>query len=131
MGVELRRGVAVYWTRGVMLEGRHNEFACRLRRMNVADPRLVVPLQFSKGNTDTFPMRLSHALVATDKGGERYRLWRGECSVPTGAMLHARHFLAKLPLMGFGNLMTNELRLRGWVLAFGKSGEVLIADCTL
>jgi hypothetical protein len=30
MGVELRRGVAVYRPRGIVLEGSRNEFVCRL-----------------------------------------------------------------------------------------------------
>ena len=75
-------------------------------------------------------MRLSHALIAAHKGGERNRLRRGKGSIPTGVMLHARHFLAELALIGFGNLMANELRFRGWVLAFGQPGEVLIANRT-
>jgi len=110
--------------------GRCNEFACCLRRMDVADPRLGVPLQLSQDDTHTFPMRLSHALVATDKGGERYGLWRGERSIPTGAMLYARHFLAEFALIGFGNLMANELRFRVRVLAFSQTRKMLIADRT-
>ena len=131
MGVELRRGVAVYRPGGVVLEGRGDEFACRLRRVDVADPRLGVPSPTRTGrHADAFPMRLSHTLIAADKGGERNRLRRGERSIPTGAVLHARHFLAEFALVGFGNLMANELRFRVRVLAFGQPGEVLIANRT-
>ena len=74
MGVELRRGVAFDRPRGIVLEGSRNEFACRLRRMDVADPRLGVPLQLGESHAHAFPMRLSHPLIAAHKGGERNRL---------------------------------------------------------
>ena len=81
-------------------------------------------------HADALPMRLSYALIAADKGSERNRLRRGERSIPTGAMLHARHFLAEFSLIGFGNLMANELRFRVRMLAFGQTREVLIANRT-
>ena len=81
-------------------------------------------------HADTLPMRLSHALIAAHKCGERNRLRRGERSIPTGAMLHARHFLAEFALIGFGDLMANELRFRVRMLAFGQTREVLIANRT-
>ncbi len=71
MGMELRRSVAVHRPRGVVLKGSRNEFACRLRRMDIADAGLRVLLQLGQGNADALPMRLSHALIASDKGGER------------------------------------------------------------
>ena len=101
MGVELRRGVAVYRPRGIVLEGSRNEFACRLRRMDVADAGLRVLLQLVERHADALPMRLSYALIAAHKGGERNRLRRGERSIPTGAMFYARHFLAEFSLIGF------------------------------
>jgi hypothetical protein len=45
-------------------------------------------------------------------------------------MLYARHFFAEFALIGFGNLMANELRFRLRVPAFGQPGEVLIANRT-
>jgi hypothetical protein len=71
MGVELRRGVAVHRAGGIVLEGSRNELACRLRRVDVADPRLSVFLQLGQCNPNALPMRLSHALIAADKGSER------------------------------------------------------------
>ena len=50
--------------------------------------------------------------------------------VVSGAVLHARHFLAEFAFIGFGNLMANELCFRVWMLAFGEPGKMLIADRT-
>src|SRR5271170_7647237 len=98
MGVELRCCVAVHRAGGIVLEGSRNEFACRLRRVDVSDPRLRVSFQLSQGNTHTLPMRLSHALIAADKGSERNTFGCAERSIPTGAMFYACHFLTEFPL---------------------------------
>lgn len=45
MGVELRRGIAVYGTRGVMLELCSNKLAAILGGIVAADTRLRVALQ--------------------------------------------------------------------------------------
>jgi len=45
-------------------------------------------------------------------------------------MFYARHFLAEFALIGFGNLMANELRFRLRVLAFGQTRKVFIANWT-
>ncbi len=45
-------------------------------------------------------------------------------------MLHAGYFLTEFSLIGLGNLMTNKLRFGVRMLAFGQTGEVLIADRT-
>jgi hypothetical protein len=66
MGMELRRGVAVHRTGGVVLEGSRNEFAGCLGRVDVADAGLRVPFQRSQGDTHTLPMRLSDTLIAAD-----------------------------------------------------------------
>jgi hypothetical protein len=76
MGVELRRGVAVDGPSGVVLEGRGGELARRLRRLNVADPRLGVPLQFAKSYPNTIAVRLAHPVVSSDKSGQRHGLRR-------------------------------------------------------
>ena len=128
MCVELRRGVAVYRPRGIVLEGSCNEFACCLRRMNVADAGLRVLLQLGERHADALPVRLSYALIATDKSGERNRLWRGECSIPTGAMFYACYLSAEFSLVSFGGLMANKLRFRVRMLAFGQARKVLIAN---
>lgn len=127
MSVDLRRGVAVRSPRGVVLEGSRNEFACRLRRVEVADACLRVPLQLTQGDPHTLQMRLSHALIPAHKCSERNRLRCGERSIPTSAMLYARHFLAESSLIGFRSLMANELCFHLRVLAFGQAGEGLIA----
>ena len=54
MGVELRCGVAVYRTGGVVLKGSRNEFACRLRRVDVANPRLGIAFQLCQRDSDRF-----------------------------------------------------------------------------
>jgi hypothetical protein len=71
MSVKLRRGIAIHRAGGVMLEGRGNELAGRLRCMDVADARLRVSLQFSESDADAFTVRLPHTIIAAHKGGER------------------------------------------------------------
>ena len=131
MGVKLRRGVTVHRAGGVVLEGSRNEFAGRLRRVNIADAGLRVLLQLVERHADALPMRLSYALIAAHKGGERNTLGCAERRIPTGAMLHAGYFLAEFTLIGFGNLMTNKLRFRVRMLAFGQTREVLIANAAV
>ena len=72
-------------------------------------------------------MRLSYALIAAHKGGERNTLGCAECGIPTGAMFYAGYFLAEFSLISFRGLMANELRFGMRMLAFGQSGKVLIA----
>ena len=132
MGMELRRGVAVNRPRGVVLEGRGNEFARRLRRMDIADARLRVPLQLVKRHADTLPMRLPHAVIAAHKRGERYRLRRGERRIPSGAMFHAGHLLAVFVLRRFAKPDAGRAALPCLgMLAFAQSREVLSANCTV
>jgi hypothetical protein len=69
--------------------------------MDVADAGLRVLLQLGERHADAFPMRLSDTLIAAHKGSERNTLGRGKGSVPTGAMLHARYFLAEFSLISF------------------------------
>jgi hypothetical protein len=71
MSMKLRRSVAIHRTGSVMLEGGGNEFARRFRRVDIADTRLRIPLQFAKCAADTFTVRLSHMRIAADKRGER------------------------------------------------------------
>ena len=75
MGVELRRGIAVDGSGGVMLEGR-GELSGQLRRLNVADPRLRVPIPLSKSDPNTIAVRLAYPVVSSDKSGQRHRLRR-------------------------------------------------------
>ena len=86
VSMKLRRGIAIHRTSGVMLEGRGDELARRLRRMDVADARLGIPLQFIQRYANTFAVRLTYTIIATHKGGERNRLRRRECRIPSGAM---------------------------------------------
>ena len=69
--VKLRRGIAINWAGSIVLEGRGNELAGRLRRMDVADAGLGVPLQFSESYANTFAVRITDAVIASHKGGER------------------------------------------------------------
>jgi len=87
-------------------------------------------MQLTERNAHTLPMRLSYALIAAHKGRERNRLWRGERSIPTGAVFYAGHFLAEFSFIGFRNLMANKLRFRVRMLPFGQPRKVLIANRT-
>ncbi len=68
MSMKLRRGIAVNWTSGVMLEGSSDELACCLGRMDVTYASLCVSLQLLQRDSNTFAMRLTHAIIATHKG---------------------------------------------------------------
>lgn len=67
MSVKLGRGVTVYRPRGVVLERGGDELACRFRRVNIADARLGVPLQFLKCYARAFAMRQANARIAANK----------------------------------------------------------------
>src|SRR5580658_5055777 len=67
MRMKLRCSIAVYGTSGVMLEGSGNELARCLRRMDVPDPRLCIPLQFMQCHANTFAVLLAHAIISTHK----------------------------------------------------------------
>ena len=73
-------------------------------------------------------MRLPHTVIAAHKGGEGDGLRRGECSIPSGAMLHAGDFLAVFVFVGTCGLVLDELHADLRMLAFAQAGEVLGAD---
>ena len=59
MSMKLRCSVAIHRAGGVMLEGGGNELGRRLGRVDIADARLRIPLQFAKRDADTFAVRLT------------------------------------------------------------------------
>jgi hypothetical protein len=71
--------------------------------------RLRVTLQFSKRDADTFTVRLADTIIASYKGSKRNGLRRGECGIPSRAVLHAGDFLALLVFVGARWLMLDEL----------------------
>src|SRR5271166_5068872 len=131
MSMKLRGSVAIDGPCGIVLEDGGDKFPGRLRRMDIADPRLRVSLKFPKRHADTFSMRLPRPIIAAYKRGERYRLRRGKCRVPSGSVLHTRDFFAELAFVGFGRLMTHELRLSLRVLAFAQPRKMFGADCAV
>ena len=68
VSMKLRRSIAVYRTSGVMFEGSGDELACCLRRMDVPNAGLCVPLQLLQRHANTFTMRLTYTIIATHKG---------------------------------------------------------------
>jgi hypothetical protein len=68
--VKLGRSVAIHWAGCIVLEGRSNELAGRLRRMHVADAGLGIPFQFSESHANTFAVRITDTIIASNKGGE-------------------------------------------------------------
>jgi len=54
MSMKLRRSIAIHRAGSVMLEGGGNELGRRLRRVDIADARLRIPLQFAKCYANTF-----------------------------------------------------------------------------
>src|SRR6266849_3836240 len=131
MGMKLRRRVAIDRPCGIVLEGGGDEFPSRLRGVDIADPRLRVPLKFPNRHADTLAMGFPNPLIAAHKRGERYRLRRGKRGVPPGAMLGAGHFLAEFPVVGSRNLMTDKLLFGVRVLAFTQAREVFGTNRTL
>ena len=130
MGMKLRRSIAIDGPGGIVLEGGGDEFSRRLRGMDIADPRLRVPLKFLKRCANAFAMRLPHPVIAAHKRGERYRLRRGKRGVPPGAMLDAGHFFAEFAFIGSRNLMPDKLLFGVRMLAFAQPREVLSPNCT-
>src|ERR1700693_6092117 len=129
MGMKLRRRVAIDGPRGIVLEGGGDKFSGRLRGMHIADPRLRVPLKFPKRDADTLAMGFSHPVIAAHKRGERYRLRRGKRSVPPGAALAARDFLAEFAFVGSRNLMPDKLLFGVRMVTLAQPREVLGLNC--
>ncbi len=86
VSMKLRRSIAIYRTSGVMLEGSGDELACCLRRMDVTNASLCVPLQLLQRHANTFTMRLTYTIIATHKGCKRNRLGCGERRIPSCTM---------------------------------------------
>jgi hypothetical protein len=66
--MELRRGIAIDGSCGVMLELGGNELTRCLRWMIAANPRLSILLQLVQGDTHTLTMRLTNTVIATHEG---------------------------------------------------------------
>ncbi len=86
VSMKLRSSIAIHWTSGVMLEGSGDELARCLRRMDIADPCLCIPLQLLQRDANTFTVRLTNTIIATHKGCKRNRLGCGERSIPPCSM---------------------------------------------
>lgn len=129
--MKLGRSIAINRPRGVVLESGGDKFAGRLRGMDIANPRLRVSLKFLKCRAYTLPMGFPHPIIAAHKGGKRYRLRRGEGSVPPGAMLDAGYISAEFAFIGFRNLMPYELLFGVRMLAFTQSCKVFGTNATL
>src|SRR5208282_2147469 len=125
---KLRRSIAIDGPRGIVLKGGGDEFPRRLRGVDIADPRLRVSFKFPKRHADTMPVRLPHPLIAAHKRGKRYRLRRGKRRIPSRPMLHTRDLFAKLTFVGFGRLMTHELRFGLRMLAFAQPRKMYGTD---
>ncbi len=64
VGVELRSGIAIDGTRGIVLKLRSDEFPGGLGGAVAADPRLGIPLQFREGGCHRLPVGLADPVVA-------------------------------------------------------------------
>ena len=67
MGMELRSGVPINRTGGVMLKLCGNESACGLGRIIASDPRLCVPFQLRESDGHGLPMSRTNSVVASDQ----------------------------------------------------------------
>ena len=123
MSMKLRCSIPIHRAGSVMLEGGGNELGRRLWRVDIADARLRIPLQFAERDADTLTVRLPHTLIAAHKRGERDGFRRGECRIPPGAMFDAGDFLAVLVVVGLCRLVLDELRAAFRMLAFAQPSE--------
>jgi hypothetical protein len=130
VSMKLGRSIAIDGPRGIVLKGGGDEFAGRLRGMDIADPRLRVSFKFLKCRAYALPMGFPHPIIAAYESGERYRLRRGKCSVPPGTMLDAGHLSAKFAFIGSGNLMPYKLLFGVRMLAFTQPRKVFGTNAT-
>jgi hypothetical protein len=131
MSMKLWRSIAIDGPRGVVLEGGGDEFAGRLRGMDIADPSLRVSFKLLKCSANTLPMSFPHPIIAAYERRERYRLRRREGGVPPGAMLGAGYISAVFAFIGSRNLMAYELLLGVRMLTFTQSCKVFATNATL
>src|SRR5580658_760164 len=124
MSMKLRRSIAIHRAGSVMLEGGGDELGRRLGRVDVADPRLRIPLQFAKRDADTFAVRHTDTHIAAHKRGERDGFRGRECRIPPGAMFDAGYFRAVLVLVGSCRLVLDELRVAFRMLSYTQPSEL-------
>jgi hypothetical protein len=129
--MKLRGSVAIDGPRGVVLKGGGDEFSGCLRGVDIADPRLRVPLQLRERNADALPVRLPHSVIAAHKRSQRNRFRRGKRGVPSGAVLGAGHLFAEFAFVGSRNLMPDKLLFGVRMLPFAQPREMFGADCTM
>src|SRR5208337_856167 len=118
MRMKLWCGIPIHRAGSIVLEGGGDELGRRLRRVNIADTRLRIPLQFAKRYTDALTVRLAHPLIAAHKRAQRDGFRRGECCIPPGSMFDAGDFLAVLVVVGLCRLVLDELRAACRMLSF-------------
>ena len=127
VGVKLRRGVAVHWTGGVVLELGGNELAGRFGGMIAADPRLGVLLQFrSERDGDSFAVGHRAPAHRRRQAQSKKPIWVLKRSHPIrrGArrILPSSHRLSDIG--GTWRWRTSWLPVRR-VLPLGEPGELL------
>src|SRR5277367_2157922 len=127
--MKLRSSITINRTGRIVLKGGSDEFSGRLRCMNIADACLRVAFEFSQRRVNTFTMRFAYTLITTHKRGERNRLRRGECRIPSGAMLRAGDLLAIFIFVGSCRLMLDKLCGIVRMLSLTQSCKVLISYC--
>ena len=130
MSMKLGRSIPIYRAGSIMLEGGNDKLGRRLWRVDIADSRLRIPLQFAKCHADTLTVRLPYPAVAAYKRSQRDGFRRGECRVPPGAMSDAGDFLAVFVLVGPCRLVLDELRAAIRMLSFAQPCEFFSSDRT-
>ena len=107
--MKLRRGVAIHRPRAVMLELRHRPLASGLGRSVAADARLNVVLHLIERRPHGLTMRFSDPFIATHERSQRDALRRAERRIPSRAMLHGLHHVARFICVLARLLVTDEL----------------------
>ena len=128
--VQLGRGVAVDGPRAVVFEGGGDPLPRRLGGMIAADARLDVRFHLVERHRDARPMRLAHAVIAADQGGQRHALRRRERRIPRRAVGHRRDGLAARVDVRPRCLVLDERLAGDRVLAVGEPCDVLLVHVT-
>ncbi len=131
MGMELRSGIAVHRTGGVVLELSCDELPRSFGGIVAADPRLCVPLQFFQGGAYGGAVCLPHPLITADQRGKRDGFGSGERRIPARPMLNRVRCRAIRVLVIHRYAVPDHLLLSLWMNSFRKPRELQGSDLSL
>lgn len=107
-----------------------NKEACCLGSVVAADARLRVSLQFIESDVYRLAMCFPHAVVTTDKSGQRDGFRCRERRIPSGTMFDRSDRLPILSLIFMHISVANQLLSSQRMLAFAQARKVIGANGT-